>query len=64
MREAKRRCTPGFRAYQRLMEASRRDRLVNQERLRQLSVERRGEIQFICAHDVVELEAAQAGHPL
>jgi glyoxylase-like metal-dependent hydrolase (beta-lactamase superfamily II) len=64
MREAKRRCTPGFRAYQRLMEASRRDRLANQERLRRLSVERRGEIQFICAHDVVELEAAQAGRPL
>ena len=64
MREAKRRCTPGFRAYQRLMEASRRDRLANQERLRRLSFERRGEIQFICAHDVVEYEQCVAGRPL
>lgn len=64
MREAKRRCTPGLRAYQRLMEASRRDRLVNQERLRRLSVERGHEVQFVCAHDVVELERCQAGRPL
>lgn len=64
MREARRRCTPGLRAYQTLMEQNRRDRMLNQERLRRLSVERRGEIQFVCAHDAVELERAQAGRPL
>ena len=64
MRGAERRCTPGLRAYQTLMEQNRRDRMLNQERLRRLSVERRGEIQFICAHDAVELERAQAGRPL
>lgn len=64
MRGARRRCTPGLRAYQRLMEASRRDRLLNQERLRRLSVERQGEVQFICAHDVVEFESCVAGQPL
>lgn len=64
MRDAARRCTPGLRAYQRLMEANHRDRLANQERLRRLSVERRGEIQFVCGHDPVEFDRAAAGRPL
>jgi glyoxylase-like metal-dependent hydrolase (beta-lactamase superfamily II) len=34
MREAKRRCTPGLRAYQTMMETDRQLRLANQERLR------------------------------
>lgn len=46
------------------MEASRRDRLVNQERLRALSTERRAEIDITCTHDPVELERLQAGRPL
>lgn len=64
MRSATRHCTPGLRAYQRLMEANRRDRLTNQERLRRLSLEHRGEIDVTCTHDPVELEALQAGRPL
>lgn len=64
MRGAIRRVTPGLAAYQRLMEVSRRDRIINQERLRALSVERRGELDVICAHDVTEWEACVAGRPL
>ena len=61
MREATRHCTPGLRAYQRLMEVDRRARLDNQARLRALSVEHRDECRIVCAHDPVELQAAQAG---
>ena len=64
MRAAQRRCTPGLRAYQRLMEVDRRARLLNQERLRALSVEGRRLITIACAHDAVELEHCQAGRPL
>lgn len=64
MREAKRRCTPGLRAYQRLMEASAGARMANQEKLRRLSVERGAEIHFICAHDPVEFDRAREGRPL
>jgi glyoxylase-like metal-dependent hydrolase (beta-lactamase superfamily II) len=64
MREARRHCTPGLRAYQRLMETSRYDRLANQERLRKLSVERRDEVTVTCTHDPVELERCQQGTPL
>jgi glyoxylase-like metal-dependent hydrolase (beta-lactamase superfamily II) len=61
MRDAVRRCTPGLRGYQTMMEVDREKRLSNQERLRALSVERRGEVKLICAHDPVELEQAQRG---
>jgi glyoxylase-like metal-dependent hydrolase (beta-lactamase superfamily II) len=64
MREAKRRCTPGLRAYQTLMETDRQLRLGNQERLRKLSVEHKSEVRVFCAHDVVELERCRAGAPL
>lgn len=64
MRGAVSRCTPGLHAYQRMMEVDRDRRLSNAERLRRLSVERRDELSVVCAHDAVELEAAQAGTPL
>lgn len=64
MRGARRRCTPGLRGYQTMMEVSRALRMTNQERLRALSVERRDEVRVLCAHDVVEYEAAAAGRPL
>jgi glyoxylase-like metal-dependent hydrolase (beta-lactamase superfamily II) len=64
MRQARRRCTPGLRAYQRLMEVDGDARLGNQERLRLLSVERRAEVTVTCTHDPVELERCQAGRPL
>lgn len=64
MRESRRRCTPGLRGYQTMMEVSRRDRLANQERLRQLSVEQRHDLKILCAHDPVEFERAAAGQLL
>ena len=64
MRQAKRECTPGLRAYQTMMEVDRTQRMTNQERLRRLSVERAGEVRIVCAHDVVELERCVAGTPL
>jgi glyoxylase-like metal-dependent hydrolase (beta-lactamase superfamily II) len=64
MRGARRRCTPGLRAYQRLMEVDATSRLDNQARLRALSMEQRDEVTVTCTHDPVELEAAQAGRPL
>jgi glyoxylase-like metal-dependent hydrolase (beta-lactamase superfamily II) len=64
MRQLKRHCTPGLRAYQTMMEVDRTQRLANQEKLRRLSVEKAGEIRILCAHDVVEFEAAAAGRLL
>jgi hypothetical protein len=64
VRGERRRCTPGLRAYQRLMEVDRERRLANQDRVRQLSVERRHAVSLICSHDAVELERCQAGQPL
>lgn len=61
VRRPDRRCTPGLRAYQTMMEVDRSARLNNQARLRQLSLDRSAGVRMICGHDVVELEAAQAG---
>jgi glyoxylase-like metal-dependent hydrolase (beta-lactamase superfamily II) len=64
VRQPRRRCTPGLRGYQNMMEVDRAARLANQARLRRLSLERAGEVKMVCAHDSVELEACQAGRPL
>jgi glyoxylase-like metal-dependent hydrolase (beta-lactamase superfamily II) len=64
MRQAVRKCTPGLRAYQTMMEVDRDLRMTNQERLRRLSVEKRNELRILCAHDPVEFERAVAGAPL
>ncbi|MDB5698474.1 MAG: fold metallo-hydrolase [Alphaproteobacteria bacterium] len=64
MRSAKRRCTPGLRAYQTMMEVDRDLRLANQHRLRQLSVDASADVRMICAHDPVEFEHCAAGTPL
>ncbi len=64
MRQARRRCTPGLRAYQRLMEVDATARIDNQQRLRRLSIERRDAVTVTCTHDPVELERLQAGRPL
>jgi glyoxylase-like metal-dependent hydrolase (beta-lactamase superfamily II) len=64
MRQARRRCTPGLRGYQRLMEVDAVSRLGNQERLRRLSIEHHDTVSIACAHDPVELERCQAGNPL
>jgi glyoxylase-like metal-dependent hydrolase (beta-lactamase superfamily II) len=50
-----RRCTPGLRAYQTMMEVDRRLRLQNQERLRELAAQRE-DVTVFCAHDVREFE--------
>ncbi len=64
MRQARRRCTPGLRAYQRLMEVDATARLDNQQRLRALSIDHRDAVTVTCTHDPVELERLQAGMPL
>ncbi|GGE94256.1 MBL fold metallo-hydrolase [Sphingomonas prati] len=64
MREARRRCTPGLRAYQRLMQVDATSRMTNQERLRALSREHRDDLTITCTHDPVELERCQAEMPL
>ena len=64
MRQARRRCTPGLRAYQRLMEVDARARMTNQQRLRTLSIEHRDAVTVTCTHDADELERCQAGRPL
>lgn len=52
----KRRCPPGLRAYQRLMEVDRQARLHNQDRLRRLSLEQRGRVRILSGHDAMEFE--------
>lgn len=47
-------CTPGLRAYQRMMEKDRPRRLANQERLRSLRAD--ADVELFCAHDVTEFE--------
>ncbi|MBV8882829.1 MAG: MBL fold metallo-hydrolase [Chroococcidiopsidaceae cyanobacterium CP_BM_RX_35] len=56
MGSPKPRCTPGLRAYQRLMEVDRKARLHNQERLHALSLDRSKGVRLFCSHDAVELE--------
>src|SRR3546814_3536556 len=55
----RRRCTPGLRLYQNLMEVDRELRFANQQRLRELKRERSGEVTIFCSHDEIELEAMQ-----
>lgn len=64
MRQSARRCTPGLRGYQTLMEVDRELRLSNQTRLRRLSIDRAKDVTILCAHDAVEFERAVAGKPL
>jgi glyoxylase-like metal-dependent hydrolase (beta-lactamase superfamily II) len=55
----RRRCTPGLRFYQTMMDTDRRRRIENQERLRDLKRARGSEVTIFCSHDVKELEALQ-----
>lgn len=52
-------CTPGLRAYQRMMEVDRASRLANQNRLRDLIRGQAGAVAVLSAHDRVELERWQ-----
>lgn len=53
----RRKCPPGMRGYQRMMEVDRSARLANQTRLRALSQSQAGKVRIFCAHDPVEFEA-------
>lgn len=53
----RRACPPGLRGYQRMMEVDRSARLINQQRLRDLSVQHADDLRIFCAHDLVEFEA-------
>lgn len=54
------RCTPGLRAYQRMMEVDRKSRLDNQARLRELRKTEGYRMTIFCSHDAVELDALRA----
>lgn len=56
----RRRCTPGLRFYQTLMEVDRKARFANQERLRERKRDEGGRVPIFCSHDQKELEAMQA----
>lgn len=53
-------CPPGLRFFQSLNNADRRQRLSNQERLRELVRRHGDEVQLVCSHDPDELDLAQA----
>ena len=55
-----RRCPPGLRAFQVLVQANSKLRHQNQERLRELARRHSGEVSLICAHDAVEFDRFQA----
>lgn len=57
MNPSKRRCTPGMRAYQWMMEVDRKARLLNQDRLHQLSRDRSQDVRLFCSHDAIEFKA-------
>jgi glyoxylase-like metal-dependent hydrolase (beta-lactamase superfamily II) len=54
--DAKPQCTPGLRVYQWMMEVDRQARLFNQNRLRELSLARKQDVQIFCSHDAVEFQ--------
>jgi glyoxylase-like metal-dependent hydrolase (beta-lactamase superfamily II) len=54
-------CPPGLAGYQRMMEVDRRARLVNQARLRRLSLDHAEDVRIFCAHDPVEFEILSRG---
>jgi glyoxylase-like metal-dependent hydrolase (beta-lactamase superfamily II) len=57
----RRRCTPGLRFYQNLMEVDRKLRFDNQKRLRELKRQKSDQVTIFCSHDELELEAMQSG---
>jgi glyoxylase-like metal-dependent hydrolase (beta-lactamase superfamily II) len=60
MTGAQRRCPPGLRLYQNMMEVDRASRLANQQRLRDLARNAGGGVEIICAHDASEFERVNA----
>ncbi len=64
VRRPERHCPPGLRLYQTMMEVDRHSRMINQDRLRALSLDPSAGVRMICAHDVEEFERCAAGAPL
>lgn len=58
------RCTPGLKAYQRLMEVDHAARLANQDRLRELKRDHGSDVTIFCSHDWVELKTFQRRGPI
>lgn len=56
-------CPPGLRAYQKMMEVDRAQRLANQERLRVLKRSDGDRVQILCAHDAAEFAHWSAASP-
>jgi glyoxylase-like metal-dependent hydrolase (beta-lactamase superfamily II) len=56
-------CPPGLRVFQNLNNADRKQRLANQERLRELNGRHGDEITLICSHDPRELARERAKAP-
>lgn len=54
------RCTPGLRFYQWMMDKNRPQRRRNQERLRELKLAHRKDVEIFCGHDVDEFERLAA----
>lgn len=54
-------CTPGLRAYQKMMEVNRDLRLKNQERLRHLAQNYQHEVTIFSAHDAIEYLSLREG---
>jgi glyoxylase-like metal-dependent hydrolase (beta-lactamase superfamily II) len=54
-----RQCPPGLRLFQTITEMERRNRLGNQDRLRELVGEHAGEVDVFCAHDAAQLRRFQ-----
>lgn len=54
-------CTPGLRAYQKMMEVDRKQRLANQARLRTLVDQHSDEVTVFSAHDPMEYLALKEG---
>jgi glyoxylase-like metal-dependent hydrolase (beta-lactamase superfamily II) len=61
MRRPRRRCPPGLRLYQTMMEVDRDARFANQRRLRELSLDVAAGVRLICAHDAVEFQRCVGG---
>lgn len=64
MGSEQRHCTPGLRAYQWMMEVDRQARLLNQDRLRSLSIDRTKDVTLFCSYDALELEALALSLPV
>lgn len=58
----RRKCTPGLRFYQNLMEVDRNLRFANQRRLRSLKQEHGHNVDIFCSHDQIELQTMQKKH--